>query len=136
MKKTHRGSCHCGAVAFECDADLAQGTSRCNCSICTKSRFWKALVPAAAFRLLKGADAITEYRFGSNAIAHRFCANCGVKVFGSVHLDFDEMKGEFYAINVAALDDVTPEELDGLPVEYQDGMQDRWDRAPAVLHYL
>ena len=81
MKKTHRGSCHCGAVSFECDIDLASQTSRCNCSICIKSRFWKALVPEAEFRLLKGADAITEYRFGSKAISHRFCATCGVKVF-------------------------------------------------------
>jgi hypothetical protein len=42
MIKIYQGSCHGGAVRFECELDLAEGTSKCNCSICTKARFWKA----------------------------------------------------------------------------------------------
>jgi hypothetical protein len=140
MRKTHRGSCHCGAVSFECDVDLAQGTSRCNCSICSKSRFWKAFFPAADFRLVKGEQMLTDYTFGSGAIRHRFCKACGVKVFGAATFDTEfegkPLKGEFRAINVAALDDVAPEELDGLPVKYEDGMHDRWESAPEIRGYL
>src|SRR5829696_8367943 len=105
MKKPYHGSCHCGEVRFECELDLAEGTSRCNCSICAKTRFWKAIVKADAFRLLRGGDVLADYQFGTNAIHHLFCSRCGVKAFGSA--DMEELGGKFYAINVACLDDAT-----------------------------
>ena len=44
MKKTYHGSCHCGQVKFEVDLDLAAGTHKCNCRICSKHRLWQAMV--------------------------------------------------------------------------------------------
>lgn len=133
MKADHHGSCHCGAVRFSCSLDLSAGTSRCNCSACTKSRFWKAIVPAADFTLEAGEDALAEYRFGSGSIAHRFCRSCGIKPFGQGHLD--EI-GDFYAVNVACLDDVSQQTLAGAPVMFEDGRHDRWDRAPEETRHL
>jgi hypothetical protein len=133
MKKTYKGSCHCGRVRFECELDLAEGTSKCNCSICTKARFWKTVVKADALRLLRGQEALTDYQFGEGNIHHLFCARCGVKPFGKGHLD--EL-GDFFAVNVAALDDVTPEELANAPVSYEDGRNDNWGAPPAVTRYL
>jgi hypothetical protein len=133
VKKTYHGSCHCGAVRFTAQLDLAEVTSRCNCSICTKTRFWKTVVPAGAFRLLEGEDALSQYRFGGHNIEHRFCRHCGVKTFGRGHLD--EI-GDFVAISVACLDDATPAEMAAAPVKYEDGRNDNWEATPAETRYL
>jgi hypothetical protein len=138
--RTYRGSCHCGAVRFECALDLAGDTSRCNCSICAKGRFWKTLVKASAMRLLQGETALTDYQFGSKTVHHLFCRTCGIKPFGRANLDVEfggeRLLGEYYAVNLACLDDATPDELAAAPLRYEDGRDDRWDRAPAVTRHL
>ena len=62
---THRGGCHCGAVAFEVDAPARLTVSECNCSICRMSGFLHLIVPRDRLRLLRGADALTDYRFNT-----------------------------------------------------------------------
>ena len=134
MMKTYHGSCHCGAVRFECDLDLAKGTSKCNCSACAKYRFWKAIVMTGSFRLKQGAEALSDYQFGRHIIHHLFCKQCGTKPFGRANVA--ELGGEFYAVNLACLDDATPDELAAAPVHYEDGRNDRWEAAPAVTSHL
>ncbi len=134
MRRTYQGSCHCGAVRFECEIDLAQGTSKCNCSICAKTRFWKVIVKADAFRLRQGEETLSDYQFGRNSIHHLFCRHCGIKPFGRGHLD--KLGGEFYAVNVACLDDATTEELAEAPVRYEDGRNNNWESPPAETRHL
>jgi hypothetical protein len=133
VQKTFRGSCHCGAVRFECDLDLANGTSKCNCSVCRKGRFWKAIVMANAFRLKQGAEALSEYQFGRHIIHHLFCRHCGIKPFGRANVA--ELGGEFYAVNLACLD-AGDEELASAPVRCEDGRNDDWQSAPGETRYL
>ena len=133
MLKTYQGSCHCGAVRFEADIDLAQGTGKCNCSICTKTRNWSVNVKPDKFRLLSGADALSTYRFSSKQAEHLFCKHCGVRSFGIGNApDTDRV----YGINLGCLEDVTPEELAAAPIIYVDGKHDNWQSAPAITTYL
>ena len=77
----HSGGCHCGRVRFEVDAPADLELSDCNCSICTMTGYLHLKVPRTAFRLLEGADALTEYRFNTGVAQHVFCRHCGVKSF-------------------------------------------------------
>ena len=77
----HTGGCHCGRVRFEIRAPARIAVKACNCSICSKSGYLHLVVPKENFRLLSGADALTEYRFNTGVAKHLFCKSCGVKSF-------------------------------------------------------
>ena len=136
--KTHSGSCHCGAVRYEAEIDLAKGSTRCNCSLCTKARAWFAFVNAPHLRLISGEDALADYQWTAPGKPHpflhyRFCKTCGVRLFAEG--DHELMGGKFYALAVAAIDDADADELAG-SIKYVDGKHDRYDRTPEDIRLM
>jgi hypothetical protein len=112
---THRGGCHCGAVAFEVEAPARPQVSECNCSVCRMTGFLHLIVPQNRFRLLRGTEALSEYRFNTRTARHLFCVHCGVKSFYVPRSNPDG-----YSVNLRCLDPATLEEVTIEPFDDSD----------------
>lgn len=138
-KKHYQGSCHCKAVRYEVDLDLANGTNRCNCSICWKARAWFAFVTDKDFKLLTSPDEMGEYRWTLEGkpepfLTYRFCNHCGIRIYATG--DHESLGGRFYALNIPTLDDVDKNELAAAPLKFVDNLHDRPDRPPEDTRLL
>ena len=114
MKKTYHGTCHCGAMRFECELDLAQGTSKCNCSICTKKGLHFTFLDPKSFQLRAGDENLREYLFNKHAIRHQLCIDCGVDVFAR---GTKPDGSDVVALNVACIDGIDLSKLRMTPVD-------------------
>ncbi len=123
---THRGGCHCGAVRFEVDAPARLLVHDCNCTICSMSGFQHLIVPGSRFRLLAGADALTEYTFNTGVARHLFCRRCGVKSFYVPRSNPDG-----FSVNARCLEAGT---IDALLLEPFDGRN--WEESAGQLRHL
>jgi hypothetical protein len=123
---THRGGCHCGAVAFEVGAPSRLRVQECNCSICSMSGFLHLIVPADRFRLLRGTDRLETYRFNTGTARHLFCRTCGIKSFY-----VPRSNPEGYSVNARCLDHST---IESIEVEPFDGRN--WEAAAHALRHL
>jgi hypothetical protein len=78
--KTYEGGCHCGAVRYEVETDLAEAFD-CNCSHCHKKGIILNFVDKEKFTLHTSEDMLMEYFFNKKAIRHLFCRVCGVQSY-------------------------------------------------------
>jgi hypothetical protein len=121
---THKGSCHCGAIAVEVDAPADLEAHECNCSMCRRTGFLHLIVPKSRFRLLQGMQAQTTYTFGTGVAQHCFCRHCGTRPYYVPRSNPDG-----YSVNVRCLDPETVKSLKVLPFDGQN-----WEANPSLGH--
>jgi hypothetical protein len=109
MKETYQGSCHCGRVRFEVDADLDQVYS-CDCSICRRRGTLLHRVEPECLRLLTPLEDLSLYTFNTHVARDYFCPACGVLPYRRPRTAPDK-----WAINVRCLEGV---DLNSIPVRH------------------
>ena len=110
---THKGSCHCGQIAFEV-AGKFDTVMECNCSHCSRKGYLLWFVPRTQLVLRSPESALSTYTFNKHVIRHHFCGRCGCAPFGLGIQNGTEMA----AVNVRCLDGV---ELSTIPHQFFDG---------------
>ena len=97
----HRGSCHCGKVAFEVETDLEQVVVVQLLPLQPKGL--PSDLRAARRPVSCEAKRTFDLPFNTHTIAHRFCATCGCAPFGEGKKPTGEATA---AINVRCLETV------------------------------
>ena len=113
---TYQGSCHCGRIAFELDADPITSAVDCNCSLCRRRGGLLAFFPRDRLRMATPEGDIATYTFNTHAIRQHFCPTCGIATFGE---GTDPRSGaKTVAVNVRCLPEL---DLSGLKIVPYDG---------------
>lgn len=113
MKTSYTGSCHCGKVKFELDADIDH-VRVCDCSICSKRGALIHRVNEEDLRLLTPLSQLTLYQWGTLTAKDYFCPVCGILPFRRPSRPSEEelVKGveqfDGWAVNTRCLEGFDP----------------------------
>lgn len=121
MKKVH-ASCHCGAVEIE--AVLPNGLDdlrRCTCSFCKRRGAPAVTAVTASLKVLKGAENLSLYQWGTGTAKHYFCKICGIYTHHQRRSDPDQC-----GVNLGCIEGEKPWEHE--PIRWTDGINHPSDR--------
>lgn len=116
---TYGGSCHCGRVRFEVDAQIDH-VRVCDCSICHRRGALNFRVSREALRLLTPWETLSLYQWGTMTAWDYFCPVCGILPFrrpsDPTPRELEEGVEPFdgWAVNVRCLQGV---DADALPIK-------------------
>ena len=118
----HRLTCHCGAIEMEMTLSDGLNTKRrCDCSFCRRRGAVAVSAPLDGIRIVKGAENLSLYQFGTQTAKHWFCKTCGIYTHHQRRSNPNE-----YGVNAGCLEGVNPRDLD--PVPWSDGVNHPSDR--------
>ena len=117
-----RVACHCGAVELRVTLSDGLATARrCDCSFCRRRGTPAVSVPLEGLTVLRGADKLTLYTWGTGTAKHYFCSVCGIYTHHRRRSAPNE-----YGVNMGAIEGVNP--ADHEPTGWHDGINHPSDR--------
>lgn len=123
MTQPTKLTCHCGAVELRVTPSIPLSEARhCDCSFCRRRAAATVTVPLDALEIVKGADNLSLYTWGTGTAKHHFCKTCGIYTHHQRRSNPNE-----YGVNLGGLEGVNPAELEPLP--WYDGVNHPKDRA-------
>tara|TARA_R110002094_G_scaffold43417_9_gene55541 strand:+ start:376 stop:756 length:381 start_codon:yes stop_codon:yes gene_type:complete len=115
-------TCHCGTVKLT--AHLPYGladAARCTCSFCARRQAAAVTAVAASVKVIRGADNLSLYTWGTGTAQHYFCKTCGIYTHHRRRANTDEC-----GINLGCIDGVKTWEHE--PIQWTDGVNHPSDR--------
>jgi hypothetical protein len=109
-------SCHCGIVELSVRLkDSLEKARRCDCSYCRRRGTPTASVHRNDLDIVKGADSLTLYTFGTHTAKHYFCKICGIYTHHQRRSNAEE-----YGVNMGCIEGVNPKDFE--PIGWHDGV--------------
>lgn len=114
-------SCHCGAVQLTATLPNGLVPARCNCSFCARRQAAAVTAITASLKVVKGADNLSLYTWGTGTAKHYFCKTCGIYTHHQRRSDPAEC-----GINLGCIVGANPWEHD--PIPWTDGINHSADQ--------
>ncbi|RKF14141.1 GFA family protein [Roseovarius spongiae] len=117
-----KATCHCGAVELRITlTDGLRTARRCDCSFCARRGAAAVTAPRDGVEVVRGADTLTLYQWGTMTAKHWFCSVCGIYMYHNRRSDPEEC-----GVNLGALEGVNPRDLG--EIGWVDGINHPSDR--------
>jgi hypothetical protein len=102
-----KATCHCGAVELRVElSDGLNSARRCDCSFCARRGAAAVTAPLDGLTVVRGADKLTLYTWGTGTAKHYFCSVCGIYTHHQRRSNPNE-----YGVNLGTLEGVNPRDL-------------------------
>lgn len=122
MTEIRRATCHCGAVEIEVELPNGlNGAKRCDCSFCRRRQAANVSALSATVKVIRGADNLTLYSWGTHTAKHYFCKTCGIYTHHQRRSDPAQT-----GVNIGCFEGVNPKDMEPFP--WSDGVSFALDK--------
>lgn len=116
MSLRTKATCHCGAVELRLTLpEGITGAHRCDCSFCRRRAAPNISVPFTNLKVVRGADKLSLYTWGTGTAQHYFCSVCGIYTHHQRRSNPNE-----FGVNLGTIEGVSP--ADHEPIPWLDGV--------------